>query len=456
MGRFFGFDVDSAYICSMKISIKNFGPIHEFSLDLTQDLQLIYGKNSVGKSYAMNIVYIVLKNLQNNLYSYNAESDRQLTDISKAFMLSDPTKNLITGIKRILDLGFAKSLQESIERNHTDIRNIQNQKNTENQKYVIQIETDLFILSIGNGDYDSFEVLNFDFKSYFRAKIKPYNNIDEHEIIIGKENDKQAYFNIVITLDSIERNYHYRIIFDMFVVDVKKEINEMLFLPASRSGLHYLLEQGIYDFSKFPEPIADYIKKIKELNSNERRGKYLPIVKDMENNMLDYSIKYDKNKIIYLHKKNNILSLKEASSMESELVFIISLLKFNSEPEKEIIHKKTVLFIEEPEAHLHPEMQVIFMSFLVRLTQEYNVKIIMTSHSNYMFNELSNLILEKKIAYEKVACYHMIMTDEGSIDAQDMLVTEEGIDDNNFVATSEKLYEKRMEIYEKLNAQNEL
>ncbi|MBK8568410.1 MAG: hypothetical protein IPN76_35170 [Saprospiraceae bacterium] len=49
----------------MKIEIQNLGPIHHFEFDLEKDLHLLYGENNVGKSFAVNVVYCVLKNLSN-------------------------------------------------------------------------------------------------------------------------------------------------------------------------------------------------------------------------------------------------------------------------------------------------------------------------------------------------------------------------------------------------------
>ena len=45
----------------MKVDIKNFGPIRKFSYDLDKDLVITYGNNNIGKSYAMQIVYLLLK-----------------------------------------------------------------------------------------------------------------------------------------------------------------------------------------------------------------------------------------------------------------------------------------------------------------------------------------------------------------------------------------------------------
>ena len=45
----------------MKIKIINFGPMKKFEVDLSRDLIVIYGKNNIGKSYAMSVVYLLLK-----------------------------------------------------------------------------------------------------------------------------------------------------------------------------------------------------------------------------------------------------------------------------------------------------------------------------------------------------------------------------------------------------------
>ena len=45
----------------MKISIHCLGPIHSYEFDLDKDFHLIVGRNSVGKSYAITVVYLILK-----------------------------------------------------------------------------------------------------------------------------------------------------------------------------------------------------------------------------------------------------------------------------------------------------------------------------------------------------------------------------------------------------------
>ena len=47
----------------MRIKIKNWGPVREFEYDLSKSVIVTYGDNNIGKSYAMQVVYLLLKHL---------------------------------------------------------------------------------------------------------------------------------------------------------------------------------------------------------------------------------------------------------------------------------------------------------------------------------------------------------------------------------------------------------
>lgn len=49
----------------MKIKITDFGPIKEFEFDLSKKLIVTYGDNNIGKSYAMQVAYLLLKAFMN-------------------------------------------------------------------------------------------------------------------------------------------------------------------------------------------------------------------------------------------------------------------------------------------------------------------------------------------------------------------------------------------------------
>ena len=79
------------------------------------------------------------------------------------------------------------------------------------------------------------------------------------------------------------------------------------------------------------------------------------------------------------------MPLISASSMVSELAPVVLYLRH-------MVKLGDTLIIEEPESHLHPAMQVEFMRQLAAVTLA-GVRVILTTHSEWVLDELSNLTL---------------------------------------------------------------
>ena len=78
------------------------------------------------------------------------------------------------------------------------------------------------------------------------------------------------------------------------------------------------------------------------------------------------------------------LPLMNASSMVSEIAPVVLYLRHFIQP-------GGLLIIEEPESHLHPAMQVRFIRLLAAAVQD-GVRILITTHSEWVLEELANLV----------------------------------------------------------------
>ncbi|MCU0447391.1 MAG: AAA family ATPase [Microscillaceae bacterium] len=455
----------------MKIEIHNLGPIHHFEFDLDKDIHLIYGKNSVGKSYAISTVYLILKNFILNKWSesayYESINGKSLSFNGKKdieFFVSlqdslinrqDTTSIINNSVRYFLENSFLLDIEESILKNFKTTANIQNQYIKEG--YYIKIETENYRLKISNGNFRDLEIVEFE---HF-GTILMYN--EPNILLFDEKKQATAIFN-----DVLEKSYrpHHSIsrLLSFFVNDLKSQIIQGLqalyFLPASRSGLEQAVKiirknkQSIIGTLGFSEPIEDYIYSTQHIDNQLNNKSLLTITQDIENEVIGGNIKYDNrtNQLNY-YTHNLILEISQASSMQLELAPLVIYLKYIAQADS---LRKIILFIEEPEAHLHPEVQVKLMEIFTELPK-YGIKVVMTSHSNYMFNKLSNLILGGKVSADKVASYHLVMDkNKGSYDAKDMQATSEGIEDNNFVDVAEELYDERLRIIDKLNTQAKL
>ena len=65
-----------------------------------------------------------------------------------------------------------------------------------------------------------------------------------------------------------------------------------------------------------------------------------------------------------------------------------------------VVRPGDLLIIEEPESHLHPEMQVKFVRQLAAAAQS-GIRIIITTHSEWVLEELANLVRLSELPPER-------------------------------------------------------
>ena len=84
------------------------------------------------------------------------------------------------------------------------------------------------------------------------------------------------------------------------------------------------------------------------------------------------------------------IRLSRASSMVTELAPVVLLLRGGLEP-------GDTLIIDEIEAHLHPATQARLAALLARLVRA-DVRVVITTHSDWLLRELGNLMREGELA----------------------------------------------------------
>ena len=492
----------------MKIEIKNLGPISTFDFDLSKDFNIIFGQNNIGKSYAITAIYLILKNLtrlrsspieldyyylRRRLHGFPVDQSTFLRGDRNLMAQIDSIQEKLIGkikssvqeeidvtseveriFKTILNQAIVQELEKSFKNSFSSIENLSNKYSDEKFSIVLVFEDFSFSLtSKDNG------LLIENLKVNIPVIVKKIHT--NRRLNFAKERIT-VYFNTKAKDDRSRDLSLLDILFGKLYNGIRREItqvaNQIYFLPASRSGLYQALSTFsavIAELSKsrsflstkielpnISEPVSDYFLYLANI-SNRKSKEFNEIIKEIEKEILKGEVLFNKDtkKIVFSPSDIKVeLDLSFTSSMISEIAPIVAYLKYiiSSEVDSPYIIQESrgkkpynVLFIEEPEAHLHPAIQVKLTELFCKLI-ESNVKIIITSHSNYMFNKLSNLILEGNVDHNNVGSYLMKMTENGSIvDKLAMKPDRDGIEDQNFADVAEQLYEERIRIYEKLN-----
>ncbi len=482
----------------MEIEIKNFGPIDSLKFDLDKDLHLIYGQNAIGKSYATYCIYCLLKNIKNKsvgnrYYHFNKTTDSAYETFIKSRVKSlkseksiDCTIDFLKLVENELKEIILKGLQNSLLNTFSSLKNLKNRYSNKNYELIITISDSetLTIFSDNNGILDlkftdqlkKVEIIQKATKS---TKFSLYINERKE---FGKSTEDEFIGNFI--------NYTF-IKVNQILRKLDFNIKDIYYLPASRSGLYqalnaftpiiaeltqnrFFMQNKSIELPSLSEPLADYFIDLSTVDKKHINKDFNGIIKLLQSDILKGEVEYnDKTKRI-LYKPDGInleLNLSEASSMVAELSPLVLYFKhilnnkyastkgrdaYFYDPFYENMSRRKkdkgydIIFIEEPEAHLHPEVQVKLIEVFTKLTS-LNLKIFITSHSNYMFNKLNNLIIKKEIDNNKIMVYHLIRTKEGTTVNSEMKVTEDGINDENFQDISQQLYYERLKYLEGSN-----
>ena len=179
------------------------------------------------------------------------------------------------------------------------------------------------------------------------------------------------------------------------------------YLPADRTGVmhaHRVLigslinrasQPGLRQGDPLPDlsgVVADFLDQLIKLgdHSERQRNKTDALAKRIEQAILTGSVQIKTSAMgypLFFYKPDgwkNSLPLMNTSSMVSELAPVVLYLRH-------VVQPGETLIIEEPEAHLHPAMQVEFIRQIAALIHA-GVRVIVTTHSEWVLETLANLV----------------------------------------------------------------
>ena len=195
-------------------------------------------------------------------------------------------------------------------------------------------------------------------------------------------------------------------------------VHPAYYLPADRAGVmhaHQVAVRGLIASASrtglrhdSPMPVlsgvlGDFLGQLIELASTTSMRRESEDDNDlalrMEQALLPGTVRVERPEIDYpsfVYRPNGWqrdLPLMNASSMVSELAPVVLYLRH-------VVCPGDLLIIEEPESHLHPEMQVEFIRQLA-VAVKSGIRILITTHSEWVLEELANLVRLSELPPER-------------------------------------------------------
>jgi len=378
----------------MKFEFTKFGYIDTGSIEIA-DFTVMCGRNNVGKTYISHAIYGFFKHFQ------------RLVELPIDKLQIEELKE--SGVIKVNLLDFSEHIQSCF--NHAGDKFTKNLEGFFNAPDDYFLKTKVkFICSNFSPDFSkSFKsTINFGKREMLRfSKVENDSMLD---ITLQTSNESRIPLRILI--DVISEQIAWCLFIGQlptpFVITSERTAISLFYkeLDISKNAIleHISDNDKVDPFkllnsmrSRYAEPIKDNIDIIRDYENSsktksflrEDKIKYKEVFEALQD-VLDGSFKSIDKQVFYQPRKERnrdkvIVSVYLASSSVKSLFLFDYYVNCLAE-------KSGLLIIDEPELNLHPDNQRKMARFLARLVNA-GIKIIVTTHSDYLIKEINNFIM---------------------------------------------------------------
>ncbi len=400
------------------INVENFGPIEKAEIDL-RPLTVFVGESNTGKTYLAALIYALYQHFRG--ISQFPWADSVSSHLSFVYRFHSPNrqeeieKELLKALEKLNTPGrpfkFADLPQQMSSRSQsilTDQENftyeLQRCFDLESASKLIQFtrsqDNEMKVsLSVGEGDQTY-----WDFEARITESADPtiIGHINPDMILLNaKDPMRKTEFNETSDVERLFQTLsgrRWRTVDSYYLPAARSGIMESrdvlataLIKRATRIGLDRL------EVSTFSGMIADFLEQIFQYKERKRSSsKISRVAEQLETELLEGKIEVKRHSPEaypeFLYRPDQAkegLRMSHSSAMVSELAPLVLFLRG-------IVKQGDLLIIEEPESHLHPGAQTKIAQTFARLVRA-GVNILMTTHSNYLLQQIGNLIREGEL-----------------------------------------------------------
>jgi predicted ATPase len=477
----------------LEVTIENFGPIKNGTINL-RPLTIFIGPNNSGKSYAAILLRSILEIRKRSIQTEDESgvvSKRQslsgirLTPVSQLkdellqnfqtpiFKLSKRTRNSI--VRMIFRNAFEMKLSDNLEYAFSTFPETLNRRGSDGMR--IKIDTKIGTFELGFSKH--------------KLRLKKWPNVDIPILVrrvglidtIARASIQKGFlvaeFSTSMKAEATDKppvDYIHDFIIENYASYVISEVFPHLernayYLPAARSGIiqaHRVITAGFYDLvpsaglkpirvPQFSGVVSDFLKLLN--NVGMKTGPLSEVEGEYERRIIHGRIitsKRPERPVTYYYGfQDDVIPLHLASSTVSELAPLFVVIRY-------YLQKGSIIIIEEPEAHLHPGNQLLLARLLARLVNQ-GVRVIITTHSAFLLEQLSNQVMAGSLQTEEpakgiIAPDEVLKSEDVSVFAFDsregfnntiiheIPVNMDGIPQDEFLKVYDQLYEETVKL----------
>ena len=445
----------------LTISVKNFGPIAEGSVDL-KPLTIFVGPSNTGKSYMATAVYAVMQAVRVRYPAWGTFQFGRLPDTEVEIPFDEFPDEIRKAIWQGVHTAMENARSVVIEQLNLCYggRNQFTRRNAGPSDFLLQVERlespfrMVISLQTSTAPPVRLDISDMRFSRMILDHIIEDANSSRKEFFISTSLVTRA---LELTFAGFPAGTYYLPAARSGIIQAQKVLASALVRQASFAGIREL------NVPTMPGVTTEFLSNL--INLDRRMGKeqcdsLREAIAFIETEVLHGKIDLDKSAglpfpDIAYETTAGKFTLDQTSSMVSELAPLILFLKY-------LVRPGDLLILEEPESHLHPAAQLQLARGIARLVNA-GVQVLITTHSSDFKGQIDNLLSMSNVSREtaelqglepedclrpeQVSAYGFrIDSDKGGSVAYPLPVgSDVGIEDEEFLPIAEVLYEQAIQ-----------